>query len=390
MIGRWRRRAFESTHEAATAPRERGPAASLGRRSDHSTWLVGAAGLAISVVIALRVLIPNGMDPTIFIALGEDAPVQTEYALRLLGDVTTRHDLGHDGKFFFAQANDPWYLEPERHAVVLDQPRYRAQRMLFPLLAGGFGFFPPSVVVWSMLLTNVLAMGLGAFLAARLAVRWGGTSWLGLAVPLNIGLLFELDIGGAGIVAYTCCLGAVYSLATERTRLASLLFAAAALSREVMVLFAVGVFVLWWVERRQLLWRIVTTPLFAMSIWYVYLRLRLMGISGTGAGDPVFAPPFVGISQAFRSWVEDPVDLLVNVVLLSIVIATVPLALRSRSPIAWGALPFIALAAVLSVGVLREPFNLSRAVAPVFTALPFLVFGPRYPSTHPDWLGRPA
>jgi uncharacterized membrane protein len=121
----------------------------------------------------------------------------------------------------------------------------------------------------------------------------------------------------------------------------------------------------------------------------VYLRFRLMGISGTGTGDPVFAPPFVGIFQAFRSWVEDPVDLLVNVVLLSIVIATVPLALRSRSPIAWGALPFVALAAVLAVGVLREPFNFSRAVAPVFTALPFLVFGSRYPSTHPDWLGRP-
>jgi hypothetical protein len=345
-------------------------------RAEAPPWLVGAVGFAIGSVIALRVLIPNAMDPTIFIALGEASPVETSYAIRLLGDVTTRQGLGHDGRFFFAQANDPWYLKPERHAVVLDQPRYRAQRMLFPLVAGGFGFFPPSVVVWSMLVTNLLAMGLGAFLAAKLAVRWGATSWLGLAVPLNIGLLFELDIGGAGILAYTCGLGALYALTVERTSLASLLFAASALSREVMLLFAVGVFVLWWLEGRVLLWRIVITPLLVVAVWYVYLRFRLIGITGAGGATPNFAPPFVGIFEAFRSWVGDPIDLFVNMVLLTVLIAFVPLALRSRSPIAWGALPFIALACVLSVGVLREPFNFSRALAPVFTAIPFLVVLP--------------
>ena len=385
MTGRWRRRAFKSTHEAATAPRERGPAASLGRRRDHSAWLVGGAGLAISVVIALRVLIPNGMDPTIFIALGEDAPVQAEYAVRLLGEVTTRHDLGHDGKFFFAQANDPWYLEPQQHAVVLDRPAYRGQRMLFPMIAGGFGLFPPGVVVWAMLVTNLLAMAIGAFLGAKLASSWGGSTWLGLWVPLNIGLLFELDIGGAGILAYVCCLGALYALVDDRTWLASLLFAAAALSREVMVLFAVGVFVLWWLDLRERPWRLVVTPLVAMAVWYVYLHMRLAEVSGVGEGTENFAAPFLGIFEAFRSWVRDPTDLLFNLPLLAIVIAFVPIALRSRLPIAWGALPFVALATILSVNVWREPFDLSRALAPVFTAVPFLiVIRRRHPLIEPD------
>jgi hypothetical protein len=342
-------------------------------RAEAPAWLVGAASLAISVVIALRVLIPNGMDPTIFIALGEDAPVQTEYALRLLGEVTTRHDLGHDGKFFFAQANDPWYLEPERHAVVLDRPAYRGQRMLFPMIAGGFGLFPPDVVVWSMLVTNLLAMAIGALLAAKLAASWGASTWLGLWVPLNIGLLFELDIGGAGVLAYTCCLGALYALVTERTWLASLLFAAAALSREVMVIFAVGVFVLWWLNRRELPWRLVITPLVAMALWYAYLHVRLAGVSGVGEGTENFAAPFLGIFEAFRSWVRDPTDLLFNLPLLTIVLVFVPIALRSRLPIAWGALPFVALATILSVNVWREPFDLSRALAPIFTAVPFLI-----------------
>src|SRR5918996_1092055 len=120
----------------------RGPASSV----------VGVVGLAIAVFLALRVLVPNEMDPTIFVAFGEDSQTQTNYARSLLGEITTRRDLGHDGKFFFAQANDPWYLSPEQHAVVLDRPIYRAQRMLFPMVAGGFGLFPPGAVVWAMLL----------------------------------------------------------------------------------------------------------------------------------------------------------------------------------------------------------------------------------------------
>jgi hypothetical protein len=336
-------------------------------------WVMGALALLIVGTFTLRILIPTGMDPTVFLAFGEESPVQTAYAERLLGDVATRPSLGHDGRFFFPQANDPWYLQPARNAAVLDRPIYRGQRMLFPVIAGGLGFFPPGVVVWSMLITNLLALAIAAWLAARLAASWGASTWLGVSVPLNIGLLFELDIGGAGILAYTFCLGAVLALVNERTELASLLFGAAALSREVMVAFAVGVLLLWWLEERQLLWRIVLTPLLAVSAWYVYLSFRLSGVSGVGGGTENFTAPFVGIFEALRSWIRDPSDLLVNLSLLVVVVAFTPLALRSRVPIAWGALPFVALATVLSVNVWLEPFNFTRALAPVFTAAPFLV-----------------
>ena len=58
--------------------------------------------------------------------------------------------------------------------------------------------------------------------------------------------------------------------------------------------------------------------------------------------------------------------------ILAAIALFVPLALRSRYPIAWGALPFVALTIVLSVGVWREPVDLSRALAQGLTALPFL------------------
>jgi len=343
--------------------------------------LIGMVGVAIGVALALRLLIPNGMDPTVFVAFGDQSPIQTPYGQKLLGHVTTRHGGGHDGQSFFIQANDPWHLEPEKHAAFLDRPLYRAQRMLFPMIVGGFGLFAPAVIVWAMLVTNLLAIAIGAFLAAKLAASWGAPTWLGLWVPLNVGLLFELDIGGSGILAYTCCVAALYALTRERIWLASTLFAAGALSRETMVAFAVGVFLLWWLARRRALWPIILTPLGVMAVWDAYIWFRLQGILGVGGGTGNFGLPFLGVVEASRSWIDEPLDLLLSLVFIAVVVAFVPLALSSRLSIAWGALPFAALAIFLSVNVWREPFNSARAIAPIFSALPFSILVPRDPAT---------
>ena len=92
------------------------------------------------------------------------------------------------------------------NAVVLDRPLYRSQRMFYPLQAGGLGLFSAEGVVWGLLVVNVIAMGLGTWAVAVLAVEMGLSSWWGLAFLLNIGLVSELNIGGAGIVAAAAAL----------------------------------------------------------------------------------------------------------------------------------------------------------------------------------------
>jgi hypothetical protein len=342
-------------------------------RKGPPAWVVGGAGLLIAIGVVLQILIPNHMDPTVFLAFGEDSPVHERYARELLGDVITR-PRGHDGKFFFIQANDPWYLAPERNAFLLDRPLYRGQRMLYPLIASGFGLFPPLAIAWGMLLTNVVALGVGAFVAAKLAARWGASTWLGLSVPLNIGLLYEVWIGGASVLGYVLCLTALYALTAGRGWTAAFLFTAAVLSRESMLVFVAGVFALQWLEERRFCWRLLITPVSALVLWQTYLRIRLMGISGFGAAWPLLAPPFVGLVQAFKFWAGHPQDILTNLVILALVLAFIPVALRSRLPIAWGALPFVVLATILSVQTWRESFDFTRALAPVFTAAAFLIF----------------
>jgi len=338
-------------------------------------WPVAAVGVAIGLVYISRVLIPAGWNPSIFLALGEDSPRQTAYAQSRLGSVVVRDAFGHDGKFFFIQANDPFHLQPDTNAAFLDRPVYRGQRMLYPALAGGFGLFPPGVVVWAMLGVNLAALVAATVVAGKLAIAWGASPWLGLAVPLNLGLLSEIDIGGAGVVAMLLALGGVFALSSPRgtTAAASLLFTFAALSREVTLLFAAGVVAVLFLIKRRIIWQLLVIPVVAVGAWRLYLLARLSDLPSGGA-DRELGAPLIGIWEAIGYWREDPIDLAIGVVLATVLVAFVLRAVRSRNLLAWAALPTVALALILSVYVWREPYDIARAIAPVLTAYPFLLF----------------
>ncbi len=241
------------------------------------------------------------------------------YAEERIGEVFLRSGQGHDGKFFFVQGNDPWVLEPEVNAVVLDRPLYRSQRMFYPLLAGGFGLFSAEGVVWGLLVVNVIAMGLGTWAVAVLAVEMGLSSWWGLAFLLNIGLVSELNIGGAGIVAAAAAFGAVALFSKNRFWWGVGLLVVAALSREVMLLVAAGSAWWWWRirgDRARALWTLFV-PTAAVALWALYLRLQISSDGGAGEIQEI-GLPFVGFFQALTNyWIGGGVeDLVVGVGLM--------------------------------------------------------------------------
>jgi hypothetical protein len=349
------------------------------------TLKVGAAGFAISAIFSLWILYQVDGEITIFTAFGDPSTEISMYAEDRLGEIFHRVNEGHDGKFFFVQANDPWILNPSENAQILDRPIYRSQRMFYPVLASGGGLLGPEAIVWSLLVVNVIAMGIGSWATAGIAQALGGSAWWGLAFALNLGLTSEVNVSGAGVVATASAFVAVYLFYSGRLSWGVAMLTLAALSREVMLVVALGCAVWFWTRHR--LRSAVATffiPLAAVAIWAVYLRLRIDWVSGVEEVQEI-GLPFVGLWQATGNWFVDYLDLAAGVLIVGILVSFAVRAIRSRELLGYGFLGFVFLSTLLTEQVWASYYDITRAVAPAITAFVVLVFArPDPESTRPS------
>lgn len=322
--------------------------------------------------IVYLALASSEWDPTVFVGFGEDATATTEYAEERLGEVILRESQGHDGKYFFVQANDPWVREPAENAAIIDHPVYRSQRMLYPILAGGLGAFSPEAIVWGMILVNVVAMAIGTLGTTKLAVLLGGTSWWGLAFPANIGLLYALTSDVSDIWAAALAIWAVLYVYRDRVPAAIALLTLATLSREVMVLSAFGAAAWLWIEgRRKDALLTATVPSAVIGIWILYLRAQL-GPDETSAG--ALGLPFYGLIRAIPTWLGEPLAVAAGLGTVAILALFSLRWARTRTPLGWSFIGFVPLAVMLTSKVWHEVFDFSRALAPLVTAAVLLIF----------------
>jgi len=342
------------------------------RRPHLAAFVVGLTGLLVAGVLAARVLSEFDWDPTIFVAFGEEATPTREYAEERLGDVFLRPEQGHDGKFFFVQANDPWVMDAKENASVLDLPHYRSQRMFYPLLAGGAGALAPETIVWSMLIVNLIAMGAGTWAVAQIAQSLGGSAWWGLAFALNLGFMNEVNIGGGGVVAGAAAFWGVAMLVRGHTGWGIVALTISALSRESMLLVAAGIFIHFWRRgERKLALLVGAIPLAAVGVWAAYLRLMIEGGRGPEtAGALSF--PFAGVLEALELWIRDPFDFLIGATIVLMLALFVRRVLVADHILGWAFVLFVPLAVVLSRLVWQNYFDLTRAIAPVITAFVLL------------------
>jgi hypothetical protein len=345
---------------------------------DRKALVVGLFAVALIGLFVFRVLSAVEWDPTVFIGFGENGTPTLEYAEERLGTVSQRVGDGHDGKFFFVQANDPLLLHPEIHAAALERPLYRSQRMLYPLIAGGFGTFTPEVIVWGLLVTNILAMGVGTWMTALVARSMGISQWWGMAFALNPGFISEFVIDGAGILAAALAMGAVAAMLRDRVAPAIVLLALAALTREAMLIAALGT--AWWVWRQRGEMRravmVGVVPLFSVALWAIYLRLRIGWDSGVSEVQEI-GWPFVGFVQAIESWIGNPLDLLIGFVLLALLLVFGMRVLVSKDLVGWAFVGFVGLGVLFTEQVWQNYFDITRAVAPVITAFVLMTVASR-------------
>ena len=336
--------------------------------SRKSLGMLALVALMIAVLPAIRLLTLSDWDPTVFVGFGVEEPLTLDYGEEKLGrEVSVRNGEGHDGKFFFVQSNDPLILDPDENASILDRPVYRSQRMLYPVLAGGAGLFSADVIVWSLLIVNIVFIALGSLAVGLIAKKHGVTHWAGLAFALNLGLLAEMFIDGAGVVAFAlACIGA-WALEEDRLVLASVAFAAAALTREVMLVFVVFVALFWLIRRRKVPWILLLPAVSAVALWAIYVRIRIDVPGDVDQVKEITFVPFSGLVEAITSAEAQTADMVVILLFVMLMLVVLFRGWRSDLYLTWGAVGFVFLARFLTAVVWQKYFDISRALAPLMT-----------------------
>jgi hypothetical protein len=207
---------------------------------------------------------------------------------------------GYDGQFYYRLAINPLNFHQTAYGITVDQA-YRFMRIGYPVITWLVSFGQRSLIPWMLVAVNVAAIGALGYIGGRLATQGGRHAAWGLLLPGYFGLVTSLCRDTAEPVAAACMLAGLLAIRLRRRRLAALLLACGALTREtVMVLVAAIaiVRVIGFLRRRyrpgrdDIVW-VVPAAVFAAWELVVLLftgKLPILADGGRNAGTPFVAP----------------------------------------------------------------------------------------------------
>ncbi len=298
---------------------------------------------------------------------------------------------GYDGQFFLTLAYDP-LLRHEGTLAALDNPRYRARRILYPALAHGIALGSPRLVPWALVFLNVAS---AVALVALLALGWHrATPGWALGVLAFQGLWGCLALSPADLLALVFLVAVLgcYQSRNSAGVVVSLLLAS--LTRETYLLHGALFAGLSLREKR---WRealaIAAGQLPAVA-WNAWVLLRVP--EGSSSVRESFGPPFRGIFEAIlRLLRSEPTGKLLyeglSLVLLLGVAAMLAWTLLKRAEAAaWCAVPFLLLLAVSRAGLLDYYVNYTRVFLGLYVLLLLCDGGAGYRRLRAGLLGVSA
>jgi hypothetical protein len=230
--------------------------------------------LAISLLYVLLTLARYNGDPKYFALIG------------------TRYDPGvpdgrpgYDGQFAYQIARDPangW--------TKTDVPAYRYQRIAYPIAARLLALGNTDLVPWTLILINLGALVVGTWLTEEILQHFRMSRWYALTYGLSAGTLMSMRLDLTEPVAYALAQAGVLLALKDRWRWAALVFAIAALTKEMTLAFPAAIGAVYLVQRE---WRkligfsvIVLAP---FAIWQLVLW-QWFGQFGIGSGGALATP----------------------------------------------------------------------------------------------------
>lgn len=221
--------------------------------------------------------------------------------------VVTQPGAGYDGQYVYRLSLDPFTSTPTDFGVTLDNPAYRQQRILLPLVAWALHRATGvSTLVWLPVLNVVAAVGLT--LVARVLLRRAGapgifSACIGLAAPVLIGVSRDLNEP----VSLALMLGSVLLVTSGRPWSAGALAALAVLAKEttLVVPLAVGIVALFRLAadgRSSRYWQQAGAALLPGAtyvLWHLWLAARWSQGDPQGTSEHLAVPGRGAIRSLF-------------------------------------------------------------------------------------------
>jgi hypothetical protein len=146
-------------------------------------WVVMLITLVFALAFCVVRLQELGGGPASFVVAG-DRFVRIPAAPAGLPVI---HGPGYDGQFFYRLSLRPWTQERTEFGITLDEPAYRQQRIVYPLVSLVVGRGGPAATAWVLLGCNLAAAAALEWLSAALARRRTRHALWGLALPRTRG-----------------------------------------------------------------------------------------------------------------------------------------------------------------------------------------------------------
>ncbi len=332
------------------------------RPSNCLFWFVVGSALASAVMSSYA----SRNWPSLLHA-GSRNPLLAQMELEL-GAVASSDPTGHDGQLYYLIARDPLGVEGTPEAIAAfdnNSPRYRYRRILFPLLAGGFGQLGGHATLAGMILWLALAMGGTTAAIADLGFqlrRQGGTV---IVATLNAGAAVSLLLLTGDVLAMALALTGIALLLRSRMSLAATALALAALTKETYLLVPISLAGWLWQQHRHrhavALLMVSAAPLIIWSAWIsASIPSAPPGVRNVGL-------PFMGLAQAIPVWIRaerNPVELsLIGFVAVIFAGAATMSILGRNNLLRWLIAPWLVLACLGTLAVWGKPNNIARAFA---------------------------
>ncbi len=232
------------------------------KRATRVGWRIGLLSTLIGGLFALSILLAHPDGIMAFSHIG------TRFSLGIPKDAggTT----GYDGQFAYFIARDGAGAEP-----FMDGASLRYQRIFYPLLARALAFGQADLVPYTLVLINIIALGVGAGALAYILTWAGGNGYLALVYTLWLGNLFALRFNLHEILCFALALVAVIAYMHRRYIPTIGLLILATMTKEIGFLIAIGLALHAVFGRGKVRWAmlIAGAPLLTFLLWWGFMRL---------------------------------------------------------------------------------------------------------------------